>query len=411
MSIETIYKNMKINSLIRKIIKEETEEWIDVSPEEYNELLDYVNGDGSVIKRLPDYKGKKIKITGDLNLSRRDDVENIDSIDYVDGILNISGTDISYFDKSKVKKYMIYADSKMHNIERQKIYNQRMEYQQELREEDVWNVENDDEESNETEAIYDYLLEHKIPEVIEDETTGEEVREDKYFLFKTDYDYHGGNIYIWLGNGSHGSEYVVFRDDEIKDAAKKELQERIDENGLDTFRWYVWENNFDEEYTRRWLYNDYEEDIRQDPEGWSIEKELTDDQKRYIEIYNQNIESLRKKLEDQSLTDEQKDEIENDIYDFEQLIEDINENPEGDYSEESIEEQIESMVDDNIDDFLKNKKNQGYDNDFLMDFIDVDGAIEDVIQSDGYGNVLNRYDNSDDEYKINGTWYHVMRHD
>ncbi len=147
MSIQTIYKNMKINSLIRKIIKEETEEWIDVSPEEYKELLDYVNGDGSVIKRLPDYKGKKIKITGDLDLSRRDDVENIDSIDYVDGKLDISNTNISFFDKSKVKKYMWYGNSKMDKIERQKIYNQRMEHQQELREEDTWNVENDDEES------------------------------------------------------------------------------------------------------------------------------------------------------------------------------------------------------------------------------------------------------------------------
>jgi len=68
------------------------------------------------------------------------------------------------------------------------------------------------------------------------------------------------------------------------------------------------------------------------------------------------------------------------------------------------------MVDDNINDFLKNKKREGYDDDFLMDFIDVDGAIEDVIQSDGYGNILNRFDGSDDEYKINDTWYHVMRH-
>ena len=55
---------MSLNSLIKKIIKEETEEWVDVSPEEYKELLDYVNGDGSFIKRLPDYAGKKIRITG-----------------------------------------------------------------------------------------------------------------------------------------------------------------------------------------------------------------------------------------------------------------------------------------------------------------------------------------------------------
>jgi hypothetical protein len=39
---------MSLNSLIKKIIKEETEEWVDVSPEDYKELLDYVNGDGSI---------------------------------------------------------------------------------------------------------------------------------------------------------------------------------------------------------------------------------------------------------------------------------------------------------------------------------------------------------------------------
>ena len=69
---------MSLNSLIKKIIKEETEEWVDISPEYYKELLDYVNGDGSFIKRLPEYAGKKIRITGELDLRGNKNVTNID---------------------------------------------------------------------------------------------------------------------------------------------------------------------------------------------------------------------------------------------------------------------------------------------------------------------------------------------
>jgi hypothetical protein len=32
-----------------------------------------------------------------------------------------------------------------------------------------------------------------------------------------------------------------------------------------------------------------------------------------------------------------------------------------------------------------------------------------VIRSDGYGSVLNRYDGSEDQEKVEGTWFYVMR--
>ena len=51
---------MSLKNIIRKVLKEQDEEWVDVSPEDYIDLLKYVNGDGSLIKRLPDYRGKKI---------------------------------------------------------------------------------------------------------------------------------------------------------------------------------------------------------------------------------------------------------------------------------------------------------------------------------------------------------------
>jgi hypothetical protein len=94
---------MNLKNIIRRVLNEQDEEWVDVSPEYYMDLLKYVNGNGAIIKRLPDYNGKKIRITGDLDLNGYKDISNIDSIDYVDGDLSINSTNISYFDKNKVK--------------------------------------------------------------------------------------------------------------------------------------------------------------------------------------------------------------------------------------------------------------------------------------------------------------------
>ena len=392
---------MSLNSLIKKIIKEETEEWVDISPEEYKELLDYVNGDGAFIKRLPDYAGKKIRITGELDLRGRKDVKNIDSIDLVQGDLDIRYTNISFFDKNKVRGRLDYFGSEMQRLEKLKIHKQRLAQQDVLREDDDWNVENNDKESNETEAIFEYLKENGVVEE----------GEDKYFLFNTNYKHYGdSSVYLWLGSKNFESEYVVYEGDKIYDAAKENLESQIEESGFDTFREWVWENHIDERYVRDYLYEDYSEYVRQSPEDWNITKEFTKQQKEYLEIHQANIDRLNQKLEDGGLTNEEQEEIESDIYDYEQLIEDIKENPEGDYNEQDIEDTIESMVDDNKDDIFRTLKDRGYDNQYLLNFVDVDAAIDYVIRTDGYGNTLNSYDGTEDSYTINGEEYYVMRY-
>jgi hypothetical protein len=392
---------MSLNSLIKKIIKEETEEWVDVSPEEYKELLDYVNGDGTFIKRLPDYAGKKIRITGELDLRGNKNVTNIDSIDLVQGDLDIGYTNISFFDKNKVRGRLDYFGSEMQRLEKLKIHKQRLAQQDVLREDDDWNVENNDKESNETEAIFEYLKENGVVEE----------GEDKYFLFKENYNHYGdSSIYLWLGSKNFESEYVVYEGDKIYDAAKENLESRIEESGFDTFREWVWENNIDERYVRDYLYEDYSEYVRQSPEDWNITKEFTKQQKQYLEIHQANIDRLNQKLEEGGLTDEEVEEIESDIYDYEQLIEDIKENPEGDYNEQDIEDTIEGMVDDNVDNIFSLLRDRGYDGHTLLDFVDVDAAIDYVIRSDGYGSILNGYDGTEDSYTINGEEYYVMRY-
>jgi hypothetical protein len=215
---------------------------------------------------------------------------------------------------------------------------------------------------------------------------------------------------LWLGSKNFESEYVVYEGDKIYDAAKEQLESQIEESGFDTFREWVWENHIDERYVRDYLYEDYSEYVRQSPEDWNINKELTDQQKRYLEIHQANIDRLNQKLEEGGLTDEEQEEIESDIYDYQQLIEDIKENPEGDYNEQEIEDTIEGMVDDNKDDIFSLLRDRGYDNYALLDFVDIEAAIDDVIRSDGYGSVLNGYDGTADSYTINGEEYYVMRY-
>jgi hypothetical protein len=387
---------MSLNSIIRKIIKEETEEWVELTPEEYIDLLPIVNYDGSQIKRI--YKGKKIKINGNLNLNGNDNILNIDSIDYVDGDLDISYSTVPFFDKNNVSGNFRYYGSKMEHIEEEKRIKKLLENQDELRKEGAW--EGNDEISNETDAIYLHLKENN-------ETYSDE---DKYYLVKDNYTHYGGNMYTWFGKSLTKSEWVVYRDDKIQEAAEKQLEGLIDELGHEAFSGWVWKDNLDTDYIRRWLYDSNSEAVNDDPESYGIERELSRQQQQYVDIWNKKIESLNNRLETENLSDQEESEIEKEIENIESLIEDINENPQGDYDEDEIEDAIQRLNDDDMYDFPRYLKDRGFDNDYILNFVDVAGVIEDVIRLDGYGHILNGYDGTDNEYKVDGTWHHVMRY-
>ena len=401
---------MSLKNIIRKVLKEQDEEWVDISAEDYLDLLKYVNGDGSLIKRLPDYRGKKIRVVGNLDFEENREVSNIDSIDYIEGNLSISNTNISYFDKNKVKGSFSYWYSRMYFIEKQKILKEKLDVLNEYRKNGEWDVTNNDRISNETEALYNHLYQENYVGQYDNED-GEPVEEDKYFIYKTKYGGYGhSNMYEWLGGDVFESEWVVYPDDEIKHAAYERIKNDIEEIGYDAFQPWVWENNLDNEHIRSFLYENYEDYVRSDPEDWDITKELTDQQEKYVEIYEQKLERLNYRLENEELTDEENEEIEDEISNIEDIVEEIKENPEGEYSEDEIEDRIRSLVDDYSNDFPNYLKDHGYDDKYLLAFVDIDGVCEDVLQDSGYGEILNGYDGSDDEYQVNGKWYHVMRH-
>jgi hypothetical protein len=59
-----------------------------------------------------------------------------------------------------------------------------------------------------------------------------------------------------------------------------------------------------------------------------------------------------------------------------------------------------------IDDFIKH---YGYESSFIMDFVDLDEVTDIVVNSDGYGSLLNSHDGEMFETQVNGDWYFVMR--
>ena len=401
---------MSLKNIIRKVLKEQDEEWVDVSPEDYIDLLKYVNGDGSLIKRLPDYRGKKIRVVGNLDFEENREVSNIDSIDYIEGNLSISNTNIRYFDKNKVKGSFSYWYSKMYFIEKQKILKEKLDVLNEYRKNGEWDVTNNDRISNDTEALYNHLYQENYVGQYDNED-GEPVEEDKYFIYKTKYGGYGhSNMYEWLGGDVFESEWVVYPDDEIKSAVYERIKSDIEQMGYDAFQPWVWENNLDDEQIRSFLYDNYEDYIRNDPEDWNITKELSSQQEKYVEIYEQKLERLNYRLENEELTDEETEEIEEEISSVEDIVEEIKENPEGEYSEDEIEDRIQSLVDDYSNDFPSYLKDHGYESEFILQFVDIDGVCEDVLRDSGYGEILNGYDGSDNEYQVNGKWYHVMRH-
>jgi len=390
---------MALKTIIRKILKEQAEEWVDVEPEEYLDLLKYVNGDGSRIKNFPQYKGKKIRILGNIDIDDTE-VSNIDSIDYVQGDLDISYTNIEFFDKSKVSGSFRKWGSEMEKIEKRKALQIKYDKLEKLRNSDAWNTSDGDILSYQTEALFQHLKSSGL--VDEDEG------EDKYFIYPS---YVSGfaQHFIWLGSKLFESEWVVIREDKIYEAAYNSLKDTIDEVGYESFSDWVWEDHLDRDRIKRWLYDSYSEMAWDDPESWGIEKQLSKEQQKMVETFESRMEKLNYRLENEELTDDEESEIEDQISSIEDIIKDIKEDPKGEYDENEIEEAIERFTDEGADDFPAYLENHGFDSQYILNFVDIDEVIDYVIRSDSYGSILNRYDGSEDQEKVEGTWFYVMR--
>ena len=402
MSLKTFFKNYLI---------EQDENLVSVTPEQYVETLGDVGGIADRIAKLKQYRGKGIVITGPLSVTNYKNIGPLTGVVRVMGRLDISHTNISNLNGITVDGYVSDYGSSMWKIKMQQKLNEKLSDLDEKRREDEWNVENQDDESERTEAVYKYLNQHGDVDMVEDDE-GNEVPEDKYYINPNGRATYGyGKQYEWLGggNGFNPNEYDVYTEDEADSAARQAVENLVDDSGMDAFSSWAFNDALNDRQWYDWLYDYYDDYIRSSPEDFDIPLELSNQQMTQVQQLQSNIDSLNKRLESEDLPDEKYEEIEIKIEGLEEIIQEINDDPQGEYDESSIENEITGRVDEYKDDIHGFIDHYGSDKEFIMDFIDLDKLTETVVSSDGYGNMLNSYDGDYDTFNINGTEYYVTR--
>ena len=401
---------MSLKYLIKNFIVENDENLITLTPDEYTEVLDDVGGIAARVPMLKPYRGKGIVIKGDLDLRKFKNVGPLTGIVRVMGRLDISGTNVPHLDGVTVDRYISDWGSTMHTIKLKKQRDYKISQLDGYREDDEWNIENNDDESERTEALYKFLVQEGIPTLYEDEE-GNEIEEDKYFIYPSGRGTHGvGKQYEWLGGDTlQPDTYDVYAQEELDSAARQYVENAIDDMGYEAFTSWVWDQAIDREQWNSWLESFYEDIIRDDPENYDIPLQLSVNQQHQVDQLKKTIENLNNRLRNEELSDEEYEKIEGKIEGLEETIEDIKEDPQGDYDEDMIEQEVADRVSEYIDDIDDFITHYGYDKDFIMDFVDLDEVTDIVVNSDGYGNLLNSYDGEMFETQVNGDWYFVMR--
>ena len=398
---------MSLNQIIKKVIREQTENVVILTPEEFKENLLYFNSDVALLKRY--YKNKDIIIKGNLDLYNNQEIKNLNVISKIEGNLNIQHSSVDVFDDNKARNVSDHG-SERYLIKKREILRQKFNYLNELRKENAWNIQNGKEISYQTEALYKYIDENGELGYYDDGVSEEEVVEDKYFIYPEKYHHYGGKMFTWLGDDKHEAEYIVYNEDKIEEGAREAIQSRIDELGYEAFSDWLWEDNLDNDEVRRFLKEYISESVYDEPENWGIEKQLSDNQEKIITVYKQKIEKLSQKLRSEDLDSESTKELYSEIEDIYTIIKDIKESPEGDYDEDDIESVIDSYVDDNEDNFISFIRDQGFGNEEILNFVDIEAIKDYIIRNDSWGDIIGSYDGSEEEYNINGHIYIVMRY-
>lgn len=402
---------MSIKKFFKNYILEQDENLVSISPNDYIELLEDVGGVAERITRLKPYKGKGIVITGPLNLTNFKNVGPLTGVVRVMGRLEISGTNVPHLNGITVDGYVNDYNTPLWAAVRQKELNDKLSKLEDARADDDWNVEDGDDQSERTEALYDHLKQYGVINTYPDDE-GNDVAMDKYFIYpigRANWGY--GKRYEWLGGGNefNPNEYDVYREDEIDLAARDAVGNIIDDSGINAFSEWVYMGSLDQKEWERWLYEHFYDEIHQEPEHYEIPLELSSSQSQKVAKLQSTIDSLNERQKNENLTDEQYMEIETKIGGLDDIINDIKYDPQGGYDESAIENEVDGRVDEWKNDITEFIKSYGYDNDFILDFIDIDELTEKIVSSDGYGGILNSYDGDYDTYDINENTYYVMR--
>jgi len=149
-------KESQLVSRIKKLILEEVEE-VKISPQEYKDLLKKVAGQAHGMLKLPKFRGKKLVVTGDLNLRDDKRITDLGPI-RVEGDLDVTNTNIKSLENVEVTGYARYWHTPWtKELDRRKRQRELADAE-ERREEDAWNLNDTDNEGERANAAFEYAV-------------------------------------------------------------------------------------------------------------------------------------------------------------------------------------------------------------------------------------------------------------
>jgi hypothetical protein len=213
--------------------------------------------------------------------------------------------------------------------------------------------------------------------------------------------------------------FAVGTDDEMMSSAKEYLEDYIDEVGYGGFDNSLLEEHIDNEEVAAYARDFYEDDVYSNPESYldDDKRMLSSKQKEQVDIFEMRKDRLGRSVEQflKGLGGENDEWYRRKIKELEVIIEEFNEeiemikaDPDGGFPETLVSQ----VIDDNV--YEVKRDPMRFIDDFglyVSDFINKRGFIEEVINIDGYGHTLNRYDGTVDEIFLDGDLFFVMRID
>ena len=442
----------ELHKVIRQIIEQTEDEYYRISPEDYLDMMKYASNNGNVFRRMKEYGGKPLYITGDLDLSGKD-VTDIGPIAYIDGSLDIRNTKVSDLGGLQVKRYISDSDSPRERIREKQELNAKLGEQESLRDSDEWALEQGDETGEKAHALFDNLVNvgeieplsdedkekltilrrklqdleqeyeglddnddraYELQETIDEtQTEIEELEEnnvDVYMMYASPrYTHYGLQQFEVLIPGFKDREYTVGTEEEMDAAALEYAKNYVDDVGADGFSESFIEDYLDVDAIVSMAEDDYEYQVRDYPDSYFSDDdyELTSEQEERIEQLESQIEDLeQQKLEldsdDENYYDYEED-LDNQIEALQEELDSIEVNTEP--TEEMIENKVNELVRDVRRDPLDYLKNYGLD---IKEYIDEDELAQGLVNSDGWG-LMNSYDGQYDSEEVNGVTYYIMR--
>ena len=320
--------------LIKNIIIEQDDnvEYEDFTPQEYIDLLKSVNYKAQAIPKFPDFRGKKIRVNGNLNLIGLKQITNLGEL-IVTGDLNVRSSGIVNFEGVTVGGSLSHWDTPYQKeLDRRKEMALRAEARQ-RREDGEWDLNNSniDKEGLMANAVFDYMVQEgdigyldgpereelqdlerrmeELEERIDNEEDSEIIDEleneqndlqseidelkdkdnDVYDLIpeSSHYDLH---TFRSIHNDASGYVYAVGTEREANSSLKEYYDEMV--NDLSNFSKNTLSYHIDGDEVAEY----YEEAIREwvmdDPENYDVSRETSNSQDREIEELNNKKKSL-----------------------------------------------------------------------------------------------------------------------